>query len=99
MAEGMTLAKARRPVFKELIKDNPRQALEQAVPMVVRQKLPGDIVALLERRMNKRAGVTVYQGVPAEGQPLPEPGKTLTHRIAEVPGEGAYNLHVFGRRA
>ncbi len=97
--EGMKLAKARRPVFKELIKDNPRQALEQAVPMVVRQRLPGDIVALLERRMNKRAGVTVYQGVPAEGQPLPEPGKTLTHRIAEVPGEGAYNLHVFGRRA
>jgi len=99
ITEGVRLARERRPIFKELIKDNPRLALEQAVPMVVRQKLPGDIVALLERRMNQRAGVNVYQGVPAEGQPLPEPGQTLTHRIAEVPGEGAFNLHVYGRRA
>jgi hypothetical protein len=99
IAEGVRLARERRPIFKELIKDNPRLALEQAVPMVVRQKLPPEILALLERRMNKRAGVTVYQGVPAEGQPALLPGQTLTHRIAEVAGEGAYNLHVYGRRA
>lgn len=97
--EGIRLVKTRRPVFKQLIKDDPRTALARAVPMVARQKLPGDILAELEKRKNQRAAVTVYQGVPAEGQPPPAPGKTLTHRIAEVPGEGAYNLHVFGRRA
>jgi len=97
--QGRQLAQARRPLFKQLIKDDPRRALELAVPMVVRQKLPGDVLALLERRLNTRAGVNVYQGVPAEGQPPPVPGQTLTHRIAEVPQEGAYNLHVYGRRA
>ncbi len=97
--EGVRLAQARRPAFKDLIQADPKEALAKAVPMVVRQQLPSSIVALLERRMNKRAGVNVYQGVPAKGQPLPEPGKTLTHRIAEVPGDGAFNLHVYGRRA
>ena len=97
--EGRTLAEARRPVFKQLIKDDPRQALEKAVPMVVRQKLPQDILMLLERRINHRAAIAVYQGMPAPGEPLPPPGKTLTHRIAQVPGEGAFNLHVYGRRA
>ncbi|MES2598343.1 MAG: Calx-beta domain-containing protein [Verrucomicrobiota bacterium] len=97
--EGVRLAKSRRPVFKELIKGNPRQALERAVPMVVRQKLPLEILNELEKRVNKRAAVTVYQGVPAEGQPMPALGETLTHRIAELAGEGAYNLHVYGRRA
>lgn len=99
IAEGMRLARERRPMFKQLIKDDPRRALELAVPMVTRQKLPFSIVSLLERRANTRAWVNVYQGVPAEGQPLPEPGRTLTHRIAQLPGEGAYNLHVYGRRA
>ena len=98
-AEGRMLAEARRPLFKQLIKEDPRKALEMAVPMVVRQKLPEPILMHLERRINDRAAVTVYQGMPAPGEPLPAPGKTLTHRIAQVPGQGAYNLHVYGRRA
>ena len=98
VGEGVQRARERRPIYKQLIIDDPRAAIERAVPMVLRQKLPVEIVSLLERRMNKRAAVTVYQGVPAEGQPALELGQTLTHRIAEVAGEGAFNLHVYGRR-
>ncbi|MCB1274991.1 Calx-beta domain-containing protein [Prosthecobacter sp.] len=97
--EGVKLAAARRPLFKQLIKDDPRSALARAVPMVVRQKLPAEVLALLETRINQRAVVSTYQGVPAEGDSLPLPGQTLTHRIAQTKGDGAFNLHVFGRRA
>jgi len=97
--EGVRLAAARRPVFKQLIQDDPRRAIEQAVPMVVRQQLPALVLAALEKRVNTRATVSVYQGVPAEGVEPPPPGKTLTYRIAQIPDEGAYNLHVYGRRA
>lgn len=99
ITEGQRLARERRPVFKELIKDDPRLALAQAVSRVVRQALPPQILGELEKPVSKRAAVTVYQGVPAEGQPALERGQTLTHRIAQVSGEGAYNLHVYGRRA
>lgn len=99
IAKGVELAAARRPVFKQLIKDDPRHALERAVPMVVRQKLPAAVLALLETRVNQRAVVSTYQGVPAEGEPAPAPGRTLTHRIAQTRNDGAFNLHVYGRRA
>lgn len=95
--EGVRLAKARRPEFRAMIVDDPRRAIEEAVPMVVRQQLPESILDLLERRVNQRAAVTVYQGAPVPGEPLPV--KTLTHRIAQFAGEGAFNLHVYGRRA
>ena len=91
-AEGIRLAAARRPVMKELIKEDPRQALASAVPMVTRQQLPAAILSHLERRVNQRAAVTVYQGMPPPGAPLPAPGKTLTHRIAQLADEGAFNL-------
>ncbi|MFM2143555.1 MAG: hypothetical protein RLZZ476_2099, partial [Verrucomicrobiota bacterium] len=45
IAQGIELAKQRRPVFKELIKEDPREAIRTAVPMVVRQKLPPEIVS------------------------------------------------------
>ena len=97
LEDGIKMAEARRPILKELIKDNPKDALEQAVPMVVRQQLPGIILSLIEKRVNQRMAVTVYQGVPPPGETLP-PGKTITHRIAQSNDSGAYNLHVFGRR-
>ena len=47
--EGVRLAMERRPEFKALIVTDPQRALERAVPRVVRQDLPGEIVAQLER--------------------------------------------------
>ena len=40
VAECVALATTRRPEFKRLIQTNPRQVLQEAVPMVVRQDLP-----------------------------------------------------------
>lgn len=93
--EGVRWAEVRRPVMKELIKDNPRQALDSAVPMVVRQQLPANVLAHLEQRVNRRGHVTVYQGRPPPGVMLGQ-GKSLTHRIAEIAGQGSFNLYPAG---
>jgi regulation of enolase protein 1 (concanavalin A-like superfamily) len=97
--EGVKLAEARRPVMKALIKQDPRQALATAVPMVVRQQLPTQVLQQLERRVNQRMAVTVFQGTPPPGSPPLAPGETLTHRIAQSVNDGAFNLYVYGRRA
>ena len=43
-AEGVRMARARRPEFKKLIVADPERALEQAVRPVIRQALPPEIV-------------------------------------------------------
>lgn len=52
--EGVKLATARRPWFKQLIQTDPRRALEQAVPRVVRQDLPQEVVAQLEKPVSAK---------------------------------------------
>lgn len=96
LEEGIKLAAARRPVFKQLIQDDPRAALANAVPMVTRQQLPPSVLSLLEERVSGRAALRVYQGVPAEGEPLPP--KTITRRVAEFSSGKTYDAHVYGRR-
>lgn len=93
--EGIRLAEVRRPDFKQLMRDDPRQALETSVPRVVRQQLPTEILTLLEKPKNARGVLRVYQGVPKPGEPLP--ASSLTHRIAEFPDGKAYNAYVYGR--
>ncbi len=93
VAQGVALAEARRPVFHELIRTNPREALARAVPMVVRQQLPEEITSLLEKRVADRGVIRVYQGV--------GPGNTgavPTHRVAELKSGQTYEAHVYGRR-
>src|SRR6185503_2952477 len=60
-AEGLRVAAARRGEFKQLIATDPREALSQAVPMVVRQELPASVLELLEERLNGVAVLRVYQ--------------------------------------
>ncbi|MCP5556202.1 MAG: PKD domain-containing protein [Verrucomicrobiaceae bacterium] len=95
-SQGRELAAARRPVFKQWIKEDPRAALANAVPMVVRQQLPLSVLSLLEERVNGRAALRVYQGLPAEGEPLPT--KAITQRVAEFSSGKTYDAHVYGRR-
>ncbi len=97
IGEGVRLAAQRRPVFKQLIKEDPRRALENAVPMVVRQRLPAEIVARLEARVNGVAALRVLQGVPLPGEPLPD--RSLTFREAEFKDGKTYRAYVYGRRA
>jgi len=93
---GVELAQARRPVFKQLIKDDPRQALARAVPMVVRQKLPPEILAQLEKRVNEIGVLRVLQGTPMEGEPLPT--GSLTFREVELQSGRTYRAYVYGAR-
>ncbi len=51
-AEGVRLAQAHRAALKALIIADPKKALEQAVPMVLRQELPAEVVSLLEERVS-----------------------------------------------
>ena len=93
ISEGVKLARERRPVFRELIQTNPEQALREAVPMVVRQSLPHQVVAMLEERVNRRGAIRVYQGVGLDNS-----GPVPTHRIAELENGKTYQAHVYGRR-
>ncbi len=91
--EGAQLAAGRRPQFKALIASNPRLALEKAVPRVVRQDLPEEIVAQLETPVSSTGDLNVYQGRPAEGMALR--GDQLTLRYFEAAGV-SYKARVFG---
>ena len=92
--EGVRLATERRMEFKSLIASNPREALEKSVPRVVRQDLPGEIVAVLEKPVSATGNYHVYMGRPAPGMPMPEDGLTL--RYFEPADGTSYIARVFG---
>ncbi|MCW1921047.1 putative Ig domain-containing protein [Luteolibacter arcticus] len=92
--EGAQLAAGRRPEFKALIASDPRLALEKAVPRVVRQDLPQEIVAQLESPVSSAGTLNVYQGRPADGMELR--GDQLTVRYFETGGV-SYKARVFGQ--
>lgn len=92
VAEGVELARARRAEFKKLIVEDPRAAVEGAVPMVVRQALPPEVVAELERRVQTRADVEV-QAV-SEGSGPEEPVARWFTRF----GDEELRTYVYGRR-
>ena len=94
LEQGLKLAQERRPVFKALIMDNPREAIAKSVPMVVRQKLPPEIVGLLEKRLNEIGAIRVMQGVPLDLNEPPVP----TYREVELQKGGTYRAYVYGDR-
>ena len=95
ISKGVKLAQERRSVFKALIMENPREAIQKAVPMVVRQKLPPEIVSLLEKRINDIGALRVFQGVPLNPNDPPVP----TTREVELKSGGTYRAYVYGERA
>lgn len=92
--EGVKLAKARRPIFKQLIQGDPRRALMEAVPMVVRQSLPAEIVSELEERVADRGELRVY----AAGPESKENGEKAFLRYAETKSGRTFEAYVYGRR-
>lgn len=92
-AQGVALARARRAVLAELIRRDPRAALENAVPMVVRRKLPAAVTALLEDRVSGRGELALEAATPAPGTTVSEP----TFR-ATVIANKEYRAFVYGRR-
>ncbi|HYC69752.1 MAG TPA: Calx-beta domain-containing protein [Opitutaceae bacterium] len=94
LGEGRQLAAARRAVLARLIREDPRAALATAVPMVTRQALPPEIVALLEERVSGRGTLATVAVTPLPHQ---RPERAVFRSI--VIGDREYDAHVFGRRA
>lgn len=93
--EGARLARERRPVFKQLIQNDPRRALQEAVRPLVRQELPAEIVAELEKPVEDHSVMRVYQAGP-ESVANGEPSQL---RYVETQHGETYQAYVFGRRA
>ncbi len=70
MSEGLALAEERRNQMADLIDQDPRRALELAVPVTLRRQLPEEIAAQLEEPVSGRGDLFVIAAVPAPGKPL-----------------------------
>lgn len=93
--DGRRLALARRAVLAKLIRQDPRVALAAAVPMVVRQQLPAEIVDLLEARVSGVGDLALNAITPAPGEKkVAEP----LFRATVLQGR-EYRAFVYGRRA
>jgi hypothetical protein len=91
---GRILAVERRVVLKEMIVSDPRAALQNAVPPVVRQELPLSLVELLEERVNEKASLTVLGRIPEPGQA----GNVPFVREVRTSDGGVYEAFVYGDR-
>ncbi|HEX2748358.1 MAG TPA: hypothetical protein VHM91_10200, partial [Verrucomicrobiales bacterium] len=87
---GKNFATAHRQAMKQLIAENPRRALEKAVPAVTRQQLPAEILSQIEERINARGTYRVVASWPAESE-------AAVQRVVETGGT-RYEAFVFGRR-
>lgn len=91
---GIELAKARREVMAGLIKSDPREALANTPPALVRQQLPAAIEELLEDRVSDRGDVFRVMGIagPDDKRVIPAIDQ------ARVAGQ-TYQAHRYGDRA
>ncbi len=96
LAEGEALAKARREYLAREIEENPRAALEHAVPFRWRQVLPADITRHFEEVVSGVARYEVFMASPVPGADYTRFGCT-TYRYATVNGR-TYRAYVYGTR-
>ena len=94
VSEGVTLAAARRDCLVELILKDPEQALAEAIPIVVRQNLPAQVIALLETRVSGQGSVTNQVSTPRRGEKMKP-----THWCRAYLNGKSYNAFTYGRRA
>jgi hypothetical protein len=90
--EGLSKARERRTELARLIVENPRAALENAVPMTERQELPPAILALLEERVSTKG---FYGVLGVVGAPATQPAIRRELRVA---GGKRYEAFVYGKR-
>jgi hypothetical protein len=93
-AEGVALAKARREVMAQLIRKDPREAIANTPPVLVRQQLPQAVQDLLEERVSDRGDVYRVMGIagPGDNKVIP------TVEQAHVGGR-VFQSHRYGDRA
>jgi alpha-tubulin suppressor-like RCC1 family protein len=93
--EGRAFAVSHTKEIAKLIPKDPQLAIAMAVPMAIRQKLPQEIVVLLEERPRLRANFDVYGNAPLPGQEATiEP---YTRTVIAKDGK-RWKAHVFGKR-
>lgn len=92
--QGLALVRQRSEAMRRLIRTDPRQALERALPTAVRASLPPSMRDLLETRVSGRGDLEVLCV-------LPEPGREgeiePLQRYAVLSGT-RYRAYVYGRR-
>jgi len=92
--KGEVLARTRRPALAELIESDPEQAIAEAVPVTVRQRLPASISRHLEGRVSARAR---YEVLAAYGNPDDVRQEPTIARRATIK-DRTYRAFVYGRR-
>lgn len=93
-SQGLELARRRRDDLLDLIRSNPRRALELALPAEVRNLLPASVAELVEHSVAGTGDLEVLCALPEPGQALTSPA---VQRFA-VFGEERYEAFVYGRR-
>lgn len=93
LAEGVRLARERRPEFALLLRTDPARALASAVPVLERECLPAAIIAELEAPVSGFGELSIRA---AESRPGLPPTDSV-RRWATVEGR-TYEAFVYGRR-
>jgi len=93
LQEGVRLAQGHRSAIKTLIVADPRTAIEQAVPLVLRQRMPAEVVAQLEKRISGKGPLDVLAVSPDS-----DPSEPVIRRFATINGT-EYRARVYGRRS
>ncbi len=97
VAKGEELAMAHTRAIASMIRVDPKQAIDNAVPMVVRQDLPSRIVRLLEDRVSMKGALEVYGNLPAPEAPAASEFKPYTRTVTAKNGR-QWNAFVYGAR-
>ena len=92
--EGKALATTRRKVMAGLIQTDPREAIANTPPVIVRQQLPAEIERLLEERISDRGDVYRVMGIAGPGDNTVVPTIEQAHA-----GERVFRAHRYGDRA
>ena len=95
LTKGMVLAGERRAALKALIVEDPEAALAAAVPLAVRSTLPGEVEALLEKRVSGVGELSLNALTPVPGGPRP----AETQFRSALVGGVEYRAYVYGKRA
>lgn len=95
VSEGLALAEERRNQMADLIDQNPRRALELAVPVFVRRQLPAEIVRQLEQPISGRGDLAVIAAIAAPGKEL---GMRPVERTVKMKDGREFAAFTFGQR-
>ncbi len=96
LAEGLALARERRPLLAELIRTDPEAALAAAFPRALRAQLPTALLAELEQLVSARAELSVIHTCFHPPGSAHDPADDL-YRATVIDGR-EYRVHVYGSR-